>query len=92
MSKTLVGHVPAEPTIKIHNKALNHANIGQENKGENGQVLPRELFDNGQGKSATPSDNDRKDGIDMAKQQATATWTSVVQRAPGTWGNTSQTE
>jgi len=59
--------VPAEPTTKTHNKALNHANIGQGNKGENGRVLPRELLDNGQGKSATTSDDDREDDINTAK-------------------------
>ena len=67
MSKALVGHVPAEPTTKTHNKALNHANVGQGNKGENGRVLPRELLDNGQGKSATTSDDDCEDDINTAK-------------------------
>lgn len=59
--------MPENTTTTTHNKAKNHANVGQWNKGENGRVLPRELLDNGQGKSAAPSENDREDGFDTAK-------------------------
>jgi hypothetical protein len=55
-----------KPTHKHNNhKANKHEISGQRKQGEDGRVLPWELLDNGQGKSTTNSDDDRKGGSDM---------------------------
>lgn len=53
--------------MTTHNKGQNNASVDQGNKGENGRALQWEPLDNGQGKSAPPSDIDREDGYDTTK-------------------------
>ena len=55
-----------KPTHEQDNhKANKHDISSQWKQGEDGRVLPRELLDNGQGKSTTNSDDDREGGSDM---------------------------
>ena len=64
-SKTISGHVP-KPTHEQDNHKANKHNISSQWKqGEDGRVLPRELLDNGQGKSTKNSNDNRKGGSNI---------------------------
>jgi hypothetical protein len=57
--------VPKPTHEQDNHKANKHDISSQQKQGEDGRVLPRELLDNGQGKTTKNSDDDREGGSDM---------------------------